>query len=55
MQLAIIILILICAVSYAAIRVYNVLTNKKSRCYGCPLIESCSKTKEYKTKDHKPG
>ena len=42
MQLTIVIIVIVIAVAYAAYRIYQTVSGKKSSCDGCPLAEKCS-------------
>ena len=50
MQQAIVIIILILAVVYAAWRIYRALTNDNEACEGCALAENCMKKKKSRRK-----
>ncbi len=50
MQQAIVIIILILAVGYAAWRIYKALTNDDNGCEGCALAENCKKKKKSRRK-----
>lgn len=45
MQWFIVFIIIICAITYASLRIYKTLTSKNSACSGCPLKDACSKNK----------
>ena len=42
MQLTIVIIVIVIAVAYAAYRIYQTVSGKKSSCDGCPIAEKCS-------------
>ena len=48
MQWFIVFIIIICAITYASLRIYKTLTSKNSACSGCPLKDACSKNKTNK-------
>lgn len=50
MQLTIVIAVIAVAVTYAAYRIYLVITGKKSGCDGCPLAEKCGERQMKHTK-----
>lgn len=48
MQLTIVIIVIVIAVAYAAYRIYQTVSGKKSSCDGCPLAEKCSERQHKK-------
>jgi hypothetical protein len=50
MQQAIVIIILILAVGYAAWRIYKALTSDDNGCEGCALAEKCTKKEKSRRK-----
>ena len=50
MQQAIVIIILILAVGYAAWHIYRALTSDDDGCEGCALAENCKKKKKNRRK-----
>lgn len=45
-QITIVIIVIACAAAYAGWRIYKTLAAKDKTCAGCPLKDTCKKTKK---------